>query len=216
VLDPEFPTTTSCLIEVQDSESVSAPAAVIGATQRQVLMLNKPRGLLTTRSDERGRPTVYDCLRDPALPWLAPVGRLDQASEGLLLFCNDPVWSARLLDPATHISKTYHVQIDRLADAELLAQLLAGVQSEGEWLSAAQVRLLRAGQRNCWLEFVLTEGRNRQIRRMLRTLGIEVLRLIRVAIGQLPLGNLGKGQWRWLAAGDLVALGVQPEREALR
>lgn len=215
VLDPEFPTTASCLIEVQDSEAASAPVAVADVP-RQVLMLNKPRGLLTTRSDERGRPTVYDCLRDPALPWLAPVGRLDQASEGLLLFCNDPLWSARLLDPAVHISKTYHVQIDRVADAALLAQLLAGVQSEGEWLRAARVQLLRAGQRNCWLEFVLTEGRNRQIRRMLRTLGVEVLRLIRVAMGQLPLGNLGKGQWRWLEAADLAALCVESEREELR
>ena len=80
--------------------------------ERLVLMLNKPRGLVTTARDEHGRATVYNCLVGAALPWLAPIGRLDKASEGLLLFSNDPAWAARITDPASAVEKTYHVQID--------------------------------------------------------------------------------------------------------
>jgi 23S rRNA pseudouridine2605 synthase len=206
IRDPEFPTTEHSRIEVLDPDLEGAISAPLQAGPRRVLLLNKPRGLLTTRSDERGRATVYDCFTDAQLPWLAPVGRLDQASEGALLFTNDPQWAARLLDPQSHISKTYHVQIDRIADAALLEQLLAGVDCAGESLHAAAARILRQGARNSWLELVLTEGRNRQIRRMLQSKGIAVQRLIRVAIGALPLGQLGKGQWRWLDDQDLAAL----------
>ena len=144
-----------------------------------ILMLNKPRGLVTTASDERGRDTVYRCFdgatRDDGapLPWIAPVGRLDKASEGLLLFSSAPIWAARITDPATGPSKTYHVQVDRMPDQALLASPAVGRgRSMGEWLSAASARLLRAGERNAWLEIVLDEGRNRQIRRLLEAFDI--------------------------------------------
>ena len=171
-----------------------------------VIMLNKPRGLVTTTTDEKGRATVYECLRDSDLPWLAPVGRLDKASEGLLLFSNDPAWAARVTDPATGPEKTYHVQVNRLPDGSLMAALEHGVEVDGEHLAARRVRCLRAGERNAWLEIVLEEGRNRQIRRLLAAFDISVLRLIRVAIGPLLLGHLPKGHWRRLTDQEVKSL----------
>jgi 23S rRNA pseudouridine2605 synthase len=170
------------------------------------IMLNKPRGLVCTRSDERGRATVYDCLRESDLPWLAPVGRLDQASEGLLLLGNDPAWAAAITDPDSHLVKTYHVQIDRPADDTLLAQLRDGVVDAGETLNLVDVHGLRSGGRTSWLEIRLDQGRNRQIRRMLAAHGVQVLRLVRVAIGDLRLGDLCKGSWRPLVAAEISAL----------
>ena len=169
-------------------------------------MLNKPRGLVTTTRDERGRDTVYRCLEGAGLRWTAPVGRLDKASEGLLLFTNDPEWAARVTDPAYGPDKTYHVQIDRVPDEALLCALQAGIHTGGEHLAARQARLLRAGERNAWVEIVLDEGRNRQIRRLLEAFDIRVLRLVRVAIGPLVLGTLAKGAWRMLDAAEREAL----------
>jgi len=165
------------------------------------LMVNKPRGVVTTASDEKGCETVYACL-DAALPWVAPVGRLDKASEGLLLLTNDSEWAARVLSPETHLDKTYHVQIAGLADDALITALRQGTTSDGDFLRAKQVSILRRGEKNTWLEIVLDEGKNRQIRRMLAALGIEVLRLVRVAIGPLLLGTLGKGTSRRLTAAE--------------
>jgi 23S rRNA pseudouridine2605 synthase len=173
---------------------------------RVALMLNKPSGLVTTVKDERGRATVYSCFAGAALPWLAPVGRLDKASEGLLLFSNDPAWAARITDPSTGPPKTYHVQIDRLPDAALLAALERGAPSNGEHLRARSARCLRTGDKNAWLEIVLDEGRNRQIRRLLEALDVSVLRLVRVAIGSLSLETLAKGRWRMLTQREMDSL----------
>jgi len=161
-------------------------------------MLNKPRGVVTTASDEKGRKTVYASL-DASLPWIGPVGRLDKASEGLLLLTNDSEWAARVLAPETHLDKTYHVQITTVADERLLAALVQGVASDdGVVLWAKAARIVRSGSKNSWLEIVLDEGKNRQIRRMLEGCGVEVLRLIRVAMGPLRLGELAKGASRSL------------------
>lgn len=165
------------------------------------LMMNKPRGVVTTASDEKGRHTVYGLLEkaNDSLPWVAPVGRLDKASEGLLLLTNDSEWGARIAAPETHLEKIYHVQINKVADEKVTQAIVSGVRVDGgELLRAAQGRLLRAGDKNCWLEIVLDEGKNRQIRRMLESLGADVLRLVRVAIGPLPLGELAKGTFREL------------------
>jgi 23S rRNA pseudouridine2605 synthase len=117
----------------------------------------------------------------------------------LLLLTNDSEWAARITAPATHLEKTYHVQIGSVADEEFPQALVRGVKvQDGELLRAKQVRRLRAGQKNCWLEIVLDEGRNRQIRRMIEALGVKVLRLVRVAIGPLQLGDLAKGKHRAL------------------
>src|SRR5580693_10360949 len=135
------------------------------------LMMNKPRGVVTTASDEKGRATVYDLLEKSG-DWIAPVGRLDKASEGLLLLTNDSTWGARVAAPETHLEKTYHVQIATVADQGFLSALVRGVRDEGkEVLRAKQARLLRSGQKNCWLEIVLEEGKNRQIRRMMDVVG---------------------------------------------
>lgn len=170
------------------------------------LALNKPRGLVTTRSDERGRPTVYECLRDSRLPWVAPVGRLDQASEGLLLFSNDSAWAAGITSPESHLPKTYHVQVDCVPNETVLSALREGGSEGGDHLSASAVTILRTGIRNAWLEIVLVEGRNRQIRRMLAAHGIQVRRLVRVAIGSLTLGGLAKGAWRTLSRDEIDSL----------
>ena len=171
---------------------------VIESTVKVYLMLNKPRGLVTTAEDEQGRPTVYRCLEGAELPFVAPVGRLDQASEGLLLLTNDTAWASRLTDPASHINKTYHVQVDCVADTALVQRLTSGLKVEGDFLAAKRATVLRHGTRNSWLEIVLDEGKNRHIRRLLGSLGINVLRLVRVALGPLLLGELGKGQFRHL------------------
>ena len=178
----------------------------IVATTKIYLMLNKPRGIVTTAADEKGRDTVYSLLPKGG-PWLAPVGRLDQASEGLLLFTNDSEWAALITAPETHLDKTYHVQINTLADERLLQTIRGGVRtSGGDSLSVKQTRLLRSGDKNSWVEIILDEGKNRQIRRIFEHLNIEVLRLLRVAIGPLPLGDLAKGASRALQLGEKQAL----------
>ena len=165
------------------------------------LVMNKPRGIVTTASDEKGRETVYSVLAKSgeSLPWVAPVGRLDKASEGLLLLTNDSEWGARVAAPETHLPKTYHVQVGTVADDRLVQTIMRGIKVEnGETLRASGCCLLRSGAKNCWLEVTLNEGKNRQIRRMLETVGLEVLRLVRVAVGSLQLGTLAKGTYRHL------------------
>jgi 23S rRNA pseudouridine2605 synthase len=201
VRDPEFPVSI-------DTDKVSVDGRQLDSVDRVYLMLNKPRGLLTTAADEKARDTVYDCFAGSGLPWIAPVGRLDKASEGLLLFSNDPQWAARITDPETGPDKTYRVQVNKLVDPAQLARVEQGVIEDGERVGAKSIRLLRAGEKNCWLEIVLDEGRNRQIRRLLEAFDIGVLRLIRVAIGTLPLGELPKGQWRRLSDEEVVALSL--------
>jgi 23S rRNA pseudouridine2605 synthase len=170
------------------------------------LLLNKPRGVVTTASDEQGRETVYAYL-PKNLPWIAPVGRLDRASEGLLLLTNDSEWAARITSPQTQLDKTYHVQIGTIADEILLDALRDGLRtSDSDLLRVKQARVLRQGERNSWLEIVLDEGKNRHIRRMLERLNVEVLRLVRVAIGPLALGQLQKGETRALTAEEKRSL----------
>lgn len=170
------------------------------------LVLNKPRGLVTTASDEQGRATVLQCLAGQGLPFVAPVGRLDKASEGLLFLTNDTAWAARITAPDSHLDKTYHVQVDCLADEDLARRVQAGATVDGDFLAAKRARILRHGTRNSWLEIVLDEGKNRHIRRLLTALGVSVLRLVRVAIGSVPLGNLAKGAFRHLTPAEVRVL----------
>ncbi len=198
--DPETPTDARLA-------RITLDGVPVAASKKIFLMLNKPRGYVTTARDERGRDTVYTLLQDADLPWLGPVGRLDKASEGLLLLSNDSAWAARLTDPASHLHKTYHVQIDALPDSGLLRRLRVGIDDAGERLAAKSVRELRRGAKNAWLEIVLDEGRNRHIRRLLAAFDIDVLRLVRVAIGPLALGDLASGKWRLLTLAEVEALG---------
>jgi len=198
VTDPEFPVNQGRDRVTVEGLKCSQP--------RLVVMLNKPRGLVTTTRDEQDRDTVYRCFAGAELPWLAPLGRLDKASEGLLLFSNDSVWAARVTHPATGPDKTYHVQIDRVPEAALIANLNRGANVDGELLRAKSVRCLRSGQKHGWLEITLDEGRNRQIRRLLGAFDIQVLRLIRVCVGELQLGRLPKGSWRVVIEHEIESL----------
>lgn len=199
VRDPEHPVRAGV-------DEVRVDGRAIGAAERVYLALNKPRGLVTTAEDEKGRDTVYRCFEGAGLPWVAPVGRLDQASEGLLLFSNDPAWAAAITDPSRGPDKTYHVQVEGVPGDADLAAMLTGLDDGGERLSAKAVTLLRTGGKTAWLEVVLDEGKNRQIRRLLKVLGFPVQRLIRVGIGGLALGALPKGAWRHLDASEVAVL----------
>ena len=187
------------------SDGIAVDGSTALRQSKLYLMLNKPRGLVTTAADEKSRATIYSCL-PPNSPWLAPVGRLDKASEGLLLLTNDSEWAARVLAPETHLEKTYHVQISSQAETKVLESLRQGVRTEVGLLRVRSARVLRQGKRNTWLEIVLDEGKNRHIRRMLEPLGIEVLRLVRIAIGPLPLGDLPKGKSQELTGAEKQAL----------
>lgn len=173
------------------------------------LMLNKPRGLVTTTDDPQGRETIYSCLASAELPFVVPVGRLDKASEGLLLITNDSRWSATLMDPRSHVDKTYHVQVRGRDAPDMLDRIRAGVveHTTGELLQVKSAELLRTGSRNgAWFSVVLDEGKNRQLRRIFTEVELEVLRLIRVAVGSLVLGELAKGAWRTLSADEAESL----------
>jgi 23S rRNA pseudouridine2605 synthase len=198
VRDPESPVQMS-------QDHIEVDGSPLDKTPPIHLIMNKPRGIVTTASDEKGRETVYDLL-EPGFPWVGPVGRLDKASEGLLLLTNDSEWAAKITDPASHLEKKYHVQIDRVANADLLTRITRHDEIEAEPLLAKRATLLRHGDKNSWLEITLDEGKNRQIRRLLEAQNVEVLRLVRVSIGPLDLGDLKKGATRRLTAEEKVAI----------
>ena len=197
--DPETPVH-------RHSDRIEVHRQEVAAQTRVYLMLNKPRGVVTSAADEKGRQTVYSFL-SASLPWVAPVGRLDKASEGLLLLTNDSEWAARITDPHTRLEKTYHVQAGASLEETFLAKMRNGIKTaNGEVLCAKRASILRAGQRNTWLEIILDEGKNRHIRRMLEASNTEVLRLVRIAIGPLNLGKLAKGECRALTPDEKRAL----------
>lgn len=187
-----------CVIEIQGEKVVEQ--------KKHYLILNKPKGLIVSRSDEKNRATVYECLKNWHGPLVQAVGRLDQASEGLLLLTNDHVWANKLMDPKTHVTKIYHVHASPIPCEETLLKLSRGILLEGKMTLPAKFELIRSGEKNGWIEVHLQEGRNRQIRKMLESEKIEVLRLIRVQLGTLVLGELGKGEWRELSAIEIKEL----------
>lgn len=196
--DPETPTCITSRIQVDGVD--------VQMAQPVYLALNKPRGLVTTTQDEHARDTVYRCLDGAGLPWLSPVGRLDKASEGLLLLTNDTGFASTLTEPSHGVVKTYHVQVSPPPSEETLARMRQGVTVGDERLGVVSVELLRTGERNAWLGICLDEGRNRHLRRLCQALDLAVLRLVRVAIGPLLLGTLAKGSWRHLAPAEVAAL----------
>ncbi len=204
VRDPETPARLGL-------DHIGVDGASIDERAKVYLVMNKPQGLVTTASDEKGRATVYDLLEPkgaaaPAGAWVSPVGRLDKASEGLLLLTNDSEWAARITDPESHLDKRYHVQVDCVAGDELLARLRLGVAVDREHLAVKAARVLRHGGKNSWLEIDLDEGKNRQIRRLMEALGVGVLRLVRVSVGPLELGDLKKGAVRTLSGDEKGAI----------
>lgn len=175
-------------------------------TERIVIALHKPVGLITSRTDPGGRPTVYELLGDVGR-WVFPVGRLDRDTSGLLVLTNDHRLGQTLTDPEHHVPKTYHVRVAGVPDEEALRVLREGAPiGAGETSRPAVVRDLGAARGGAWLEIVLTEGKNRQVRRMCAAVGHEVVDLVRVRIGALPLGTLPVGRWRRLTAAEVAAL----------
>jgi 23S rRNA pseudouridine2605 synthase len=199
VRDPERPV-------VLGQDSIEVDGQELAAAKKLYFAMNKPRGVVTTAHDEKGRDTVYSLLPE-SQAWVAPVGRLDKASEGLLLLTNDSDWGARIASPEMHIEKTYHVQIAAIADEDLIRRVTSGIRTaDGDFLRVKRATIVRVGKKNSWLEIVLDEGKNRQIRRLLAAAGIEVLRLIRIAIGPLQLGQLPKGEVRDVTPEEKAAL----------
>ncbi|MBM3266992.1 MAG: pseudouridine synthase [Candidatus Sericytochromatia bacterium] len=182
-----------------------------------VIALNKPYGVLSKFTDAEGRPTLADLVR---VPGVYPVGRLDMDSEGLLLLTDDARLSRRLTDPRFEHPRTYWVQVEREPGPDALAALRGGVAIQGRLTAPAGVRVIpepslwerpvpvrfRKTVPTCWLEIVLREGRNRQLRRMGAAVGHPVLRVVRVAVGGLLLGDLAPGAWRRLGRADLANL----------
>lgn len=170
------------------AETVTIP--IDAARPRVYLILNKPAGYVTTRSDELGRKTVYDLLPEAyAGGWLFPVGRLDKDSEGLLLMTDDGEWSNLLTDPDFHVEKIYRVKLDARPREAELQRFRAGIVLDGTATQPAGVE----PESGNWYRVRLTEGRNRQIRRMFHALGYKVKRLVRVAMGDLELEDLAEG-----------------------
>jgi 23S rRNA pseudouridine2605 synthase len=170
--------------------------------ERVVLALHKPRGVVTTRRDERRRRTVYDLL-PPGLPWVFPAGRLDADSEGLLVLTNDSALAVRLTEPKHRVPKTYRVTVAGRPTEEALNRLHEGVDLPDGRTRPARVRLLKSGSKTSVLEMILTEGRNRQVRRMTAAVGHRTRRLVRVAIGGLELGELAPGGYRVLEVAEI-------------
>jgi 23S rRNA pseudouridine2605 synthase len=192
-----------------ERDRIEVDGAPVARAGHVYVMLNKPRGLVTTMNDPQGRSTIYECLRGASLPFVVPVGRLDKASEGLLLLSNDSRWSARLIDPAAHVDKVYHVQVRGSELTSVVEGVSAGIveRATGERLDVKSISLLRTGSRSgAWFECVLDEGKNRQLRRIFAEVGVEVQRLIRVAVGSIKLGDLAKGHWRLLGADEVRTL----------
>lgn len=197
VSDPELVVDERCRVELD--------GVVVARAPRLVIALHKPVGYVTTRQDPAERRTVYDLLTGLEA-WVAPVGRLDRDSSGLLVLTNDTDLADRLTSPASHVPKRYRVEVrPRLSD-EQLAALARGPELDDGPTHPREVTLLGHRGPTSRVEVVLTEGRNRQLRRMVRAVGGKVTKLARVAIGGVALGELERGAWRVLAEDEVVAL----------
>ena len=179
------------------------------------LLLYKPTGYITTYQDPEGRPTVYDLIKDIET-FVSPVGRLDLDTSGLLLLSNDTQFAERLTNPDHKISKTYLVKCADLVTDETLEQLRRGVELSDGPTRPAEVRRVRDSGKYSHIEIRLTEGRNRQVRRMVEAVGSKVLKLVRTAIGDIEIGELRIGTWRELTAAELARLSGSPTRSGKR
>lgn len=202
VRDPESP--------AYENDEILIDGTPVTASDFVYFAMNKPRGIVTTASDEKGRKTVMDLFREEyakmfpgkPMPHIAPVGRLDTASEGLLLFTNDTAWADRVLTDANHL-KIYRVQVKGKPSATELSQMEKGFNvaprvfgEKEEFMHAERAVLHSDGEKNCWLEITLSEGKNREIRRMLAHLGYEVMRLMRIQFDKYTLDDLKPGEIR--------------------
>jgi pseudouridine synthase len=188
-----------------DRDKVTLDGKPLRAAAKRYLLLYKPKGYLTTYRDPEGRPTVYNLLAD-AGAWLAPVGRLDLDTSGLLLMTNDNDFAELITNPEHKIPKTYQVKAAALLTDEQLEQLRGGVQLHDGLTRPAVVERLRDSGKYTFLEITISEGRNRQVRRMLEAIGSKVLKLVRTAIGPIRIGELPIGKWRMLTPEEVKTL----------
>lgn len=172
------------------------------------ILLYKPTGYMTTWRDPDGRPTVYD-LTAGARTWLSPVGRLDLNTSGLLLMTNDTAFAETVTNPAQKVPKTYLVKTATILDEPQIELLRLGVELTDGPTRPAEVRL-RDGAKRSFLEITITEGRNRQVRRMIEAVGSKVQKLVRTAIGPVRIGELRIGEWRNLSPEEIAVLGGKP------
>ena len=189
-----------------ERDKVTFDGKPVGSGRKIYVLLYKPAGYLTTYKDPEGRPTVYDLIRDVGA-WVVPVGRLDLETSGLLIMTSDTQFAERLTNPDHKVPKTYQVKAAGLLSEEQLDQLRRGVELSDGVTRPAEVARLRDSGRHTHLHIIITEGRNRQVRRMLEAIGSKVLKLVRVAIGPLRIGELPIGHWRHLGAAEVIALG---------
>ena len=160
------------------------------------LLFYKPKGVITSHGDPDGRKTVYDCL-GREVPWVTPVGRLDKDTSGLLLLTNDTDFANYITDPASQVPKTYLVKANMLVSDEVLALLARGIElKRGDWARPQSVRRVEDRGKYSWLEIVLTEGKNREVRRLLEAVGLATLKLVRTRIGPCTMEGLQVGKWR--------------------
>jgi 23S rRNA pseudouridine2605 synthase len=170
------------------------------------LLFYKPQGVITSHGDPGGRKTVYECLGDVG-KWVFPVGRLDKDSSGLLLMTNDTRFADFVANPQSRVPKTYRAKVSGLLSDEIIGRLQTGIEMKrGDWAKPRAVRRLEDRGQHTWLEVVLTEGKNREIRRMIEAVGFKVLKLVRTGIGPLTLEGLEIGKWRKLTAAEMAAL----------
>lgn len=181
-----------------DQDALHLDGNRLRQARRVYLLFYKPKGVITSHGDPEERKTIYDYL-DKTLPWVSPVGRLDKDTSGLLLLTNDTEFAGFISNPASKIPKTYMVKASGLVGDEIIAALAAGVEMKrGDWARPQSVRRLEERGKHTWLEVVLTEGKNREIRRMMEAVGFRVLKLVRTRIGPCTLEGLQVGKWRHL------------------
>ncbi|HYK88745.1 MAG TPA: pseudouridine synthase [Acidobacteriota bacterium] len=174
--------------------------------RRIYLLFYKPKGVITSHGDPENRTTIYDYL-DKTLPWVSPIGRLDKDTSGLLLLTNDTEFADLVANPASGIPKTYTVKLSGLMDDDAIAALSQGVKMKrGDWARPQSLRRLGDRGKHTWLEVVLTEGKNREVRRMMEAVGFKVLKLVRIRVGPCSLEGLQVGTWRHLRSGEVSEL----------
>ncbi|MFH1996118.1 MAG: pseudouridine synthase [Candidatus Omnitrophota bacterium] len=181
---------------VKDGSSVSVNGEGVSKKKARCILFHKPAGVVTTKKDERGRTTVYDVLGDVG-EWVFPVGRLDKETEGLLIFTNDTLLGDTLTDPANKIERTYIVTVNGGISDEDIRKIRNGVDiGRGERSRPAACKVLKKKPRATACKVVLTEGKNREIRRLFKAIGRSVTRLVRISFGPYKLGTLKPGEWR--------------------
>lgn len=188
-----------------ERDKVSFDGKPLERQDRIYILLYKPTGYITTYKDPEGRPTVYDLLRDVDT-FVVPVGRLDLDTSGLLILTNDTQFAERIMNPDFHVPKTYLVKASMLLADDQLEQLRKGVELSDGPTRPAKVKRLRDSGKYTHFEITLTEGRNRQVRRMVEAVGARVMKLVRVQIGELRIGDLPIGTWRLLTRQELNRL----------